>query len=48
MPKEYYALAEQEFAETVDAYFDEHDKDRYVYKGSTDYVDLAERALRLM
>ena len=47
MPKEYYALAEQEFAETVDAYFDEHDKDRYVYKGSTDYVDLAERALAL-
>ncbi len=47
MPKEYYALAEQEFAEAVDAYMQEHDQDRYVYKGHTDYVDIAQRRLVL-
>ena len=30
MPKEYYTLAEQEFAEAVDEYLLEHDQDRYV------------------
>lgn len=47
MPKEYYALAEQEFAAAVDDYMQEHDLDRYVYKGRTDYVDVAQRRLTL-
>lgn len=47
MPKEYYTLAEQEFAETVDEYLLEHDQDRYVYKGRTDYVEVARRRLTL-
>lgn len=47
MPKEYYTLAEQEFAEAVDAYMQEHDQDRYVYKGRTDYVEVARRHLTL-
>ncbi len=47
MPEEYYALAEQEFAEAVDAYIQEHDQDRYVYKGHTDYIDIAQRQLVL-
>ena len=47
MPREYYPLAEKEYADAVDAYFDEHDKDRCVYKAATDYVDLEERALTL-
>ena len=47
MPKEYYTLAEQEFAEAVDEYLLEHDQDRYVYKGRTDYVEVARRCLAL-
>lgn len=47
MPKEYYTLAEQEFAEAVDEYLLEHDQDRYVYKGRTDYVEVARRRLTL-
>lgn len=47
MPKEYYTLAEQEFAEAVDEYLLEHDQDRYVYKGRTDYVEVARRGLTL-
>lgn len=47
MPKEYYPLAEQEFAEAVDEYLREHDQDRYVYKGRTDYVEVARRRLAL-
>lgn len=47
MPKEYYTLAEQEFAEAVDEYLREHDQDRYVYKGRTDYVEVALRRLTL-
>lgn len=47
MPKEYYTLAEQEFAEAVDEYLREHDQDRYVYKGRTDYVEVAKRRLTL-
>lgn len=47
MPKEYYTLAEQEFAEAVDEYLREHDQDRYVYKGRTDYVEVARRHLAL-
>ena len=47
MPKEYYTLAEQEFAEAVDAYMQEHYQDRYVYKGRTDYVEVARRRLTL-
>ena len=47
MPKEYYTLAEQEFAEAVDEDLLEHDQDRYVYKGRTDYVEVARRRLTL-
>lgn len=47
MPREYYTLAEQEFAEAVDEYLLEHDQDRYVYKGRTDYVEVARRRLTL-
>lgn len=47
MPKEYYAAAEQEFAGAVDDYLREHDQDRYVYKGRTDYVEVAQRRLTL-
>ena len=47
MPKEYYTLAEQEFAEAVEEYLREHDQDRYVYKGRTDYVEVARRRLTL-
>lgn len=47
MPKEYYTLAEQEFAEAVDEYLLEHDQDRYVYKGRTDYVEVVRRRLAL-
>lgn len=47
MPKEYYTLAEQEFAEAVDEYLREHDQDRYVYKGRTDYVEVTRRRLAL-
>ena len=47
MPREYYPLAEQEFAEAVDEYLLEHDQDRYVYKGRTDYVEVARRRLAL-
>lgn len=47
MPREYYALAEQEFAEAVDDYLREHDQDRYVYKGHTDYIEVAQRRLAL-
>lgn len=45
MPREYHDLAEQEFAEAVDKYLREHDQDRYVYKGRTDYVEAALRPL---
>jgi len=47
MPNEYYALAEKEFAQAVDEYLQEHDKDRYVYKAATDYVDLERRGVAL-
>lgn len=47
MPKEYYTLAEQEFAEAVDEYLREHDQDRYVYMGRTDYVEVVRRRLAL-
>ena len=43
MPREYYPLAEQEFAEAVDEYLLEHGQDRYVYKGRTDYVEVGRR-----
>jgi len=46
MPNEYYALAEQEFAEAVKAYMHKHDKDCRVYKVPTDYVDIGRRGLR--
>ena len=47
MPREYYPLAEQVFAEAVDEYLLEHGQDRYVYKGRTDYVEVARRRLTL-
>lgn len=46
MPDEYYTLAEQEFAEAVEAYMLKHRKDRRVYKVTTDYVDIGARGLR--
>lgn len=46
MPDEYYTLAEQEFAEAVEAYMLKHRKDRRVYKITTDYVDIGARGLR--
>lgn len=46
MPDEYYALAEKEFAEAVEAYMLKHRKDRRVYKVTTDYVDIEQRGLR--
>lgn len=47
MPAEYYPLAEKEYAEAVDVYMQKHNKDRFVYKGGTDYVDLEKRALNI-
>lgn len=47
MPQSYYTLAEQTYAEAVEKYFDEHDQDRYVYRGTTDYVELQQRGLTL-
>jgi len=46
MPDEYYALAEKEFAEAVEAYMLKHRKDRRVYKVTTDYIDIEQRGLR--
>ena len=47
MPKEYYRLAEQEYAEAVDEYLDKISIDTSVYKAPTDYVYLAENGIFL-
>lgn len=47
MPKEYYLLAEQEFAEAVAKYMDKISIDTSVYKAPTDYVYLEENRISL-
>lgn len=47
MPKEYYPLAEQEYAEAVDKYMDKISIDTSVYKAPTDYVYLEENRISL-
>jgi hypothetical protein len=49
MPQEYYPAAEQEFAEAVEAYLNEHSSltDRSVYKCATNYIDLDNRGITL-
>lgn len=45
MPDEYYPIAEEEYATTVEKYMDEHCLDKSVYKCSTDYVALKKRGV---
>ena len=45
MPKEYYPLAEQEYAEAVAKYMDKISIDTSVYKAPTDYVYLEENRI---
>ncbi len=47
MPKEYYPIAEQEFASAVEKYMAEHCLDQSVYKCGTDYVNLQKRGVSL-
>lgn len=47
MPKEYYPLAEQEYAEAVAKYMDKISIDTSVYKAPTDYVYLEENRIAL-
>lgn len=47
MPDSYYTLAEEELAEAVDQYIEDHWKDNSVYKGATDHVWVEERAAAL-
>lgn len=47
MPDEYITLAEQEFKEAVDAYMSDNDLDKSVYKGPTDYIEIAKRGVKL-
>lgn len=47
MPKEYYPLAEQEYAEAVAEYMDKISIDTSVYKAPTDYVYLEENRISL-
>ena len=47
MPREYYALAEEEFLAAVEAYNAEHGRDVARYKGSTDHVYVEENAVDL-
>lgn len=47
MPKEYYPLAEQEYAEAVAKYMDKISIDTSVYKAPTDYVYLEENRISL-
>jgi hypothetical protein len=47
MPNEYYAMAEQEFAEAVQAYMESNKLDKSVYKAPTDYIDLGNRNIGL-
>lgn len=43
MPDEYYAIAEAEYSAAVASYMEEHKLDKAVYKGTTDYIELAQR-----
>lgn len=47
MPDEYYPIAEEEYATAVEKYMKEHCVDHSVYKCGTDYVNLAERGVKL-
>jgi hypothetical protein len=49
MPQEYYPAAEQEFAEAVANFLNEHSDmtDRSVYKCATNYIDLDNRGITL-
>lgn len=47
MPDEYYPIAEDEFAEAVERYNEEHWRDLSVYKGPTDHVWVEENAADL-
>lgn len=47
MPDEYYALAEQEFLEAVNAYNEQHALDVSVYKAPTDYIWIREHGVEL-
>ncbi len=47
MPDEYYALAEEEFMEAVNAYNREHAHDISVFKATTDHVWIEEKAADL-
>jgi hypothetical protein len=47
MPTEYYALAEQEFKDTVDDYMEKYRLDKAIYRGDTDYIEVALRGVPL-
>jgi hypothetical protein len=47
MPGEYYPAAQIEFAEAVDEYMVEQRKDVAVYKGKTDFAEIARRGYHL-
>jgi len=47
MPKEYYSLAEQEFAAKVNEFLEKNKPDKAIYKAPTDFVDLQKRGLVL-
>jgi hypothetical protein len=47
MPSEYYALAEQEFADAVSEYMQKHNLDKSIYQGDTDYVYVQKENLSL-
>lgn len=47
MPDEYYGIAEREYLAAVDAYMDEHCRDRSVYKAPTDYIYLKANSIEL-
>ncbi len=47
MPQEYHALAEAELLEESNKVLDQFSVDTAIYKGSTDYIDLDERAVTL-
>lgn len=47
MPDHYYTLAEEELAEAVGQYIEDHWKDNNVYKGATDHVWVEDQAAAL-
>jgi len=48
MPTEYYQLAEQEFSAAVDAFMEKYMLDKSIYKGDTDYIEVAKRNVPLL